>query len=254
MSTSSSDPRGFGPRFFAVVPAGGVGTRLGAPVPKQYLEAAGRSLLGWSVSALLAADWIDTVVVVVAPGDQRAAVACADLLAAHSRRLQILPLGGATRRDSVLGGVEWLAEAQPALAVPEDWVLVHDAARPGLGVAALQRLREASVAHPVGGLLALPVADTVKRGDARGEVVGTLEREGLWLAQTPQMFRVGPLRAALRKHPQVTDEASAMEAQGQAVLLVEGDRRNFKVTTVDDLAMMAALLAQVAATTDGAAG
>ena len=226
-------------RFHAVVPAAGVGARLGAALPKQYLEIGGVSVLARSIRPLLDVDWIERVLVVVAPGDRRAALACADLAARAGGRLRIAEVGGATRRDSVLAGLEELAAAGSD---PCDWVLVHDAARPGLGVAALERLRERLAGHPVGGLLALPVADTVKRADGRGEVAGTVPREGLWLAQTPQMFRLGALQEALLRHPEVTDEAAAIEAQGARALLVEGERRNFKVTTADDLALMAALL------------
>ncbi|MFP5460773.1 MAG: 2-C-methyl-D-erythritol 4-phosphate cytidylyltransferase [Gammaproteobacteria bacterium] len=227
-------------RFHAVVPAAGVGARLGAALPKQYLEIGGASVLARSVRPLLDVGWIELVLVVVAPGDRRAAQVCADLEAQAGGRLRIAEVGGATRRDSVLAG---LGELAAAGCDPGDWVLVHDAARPGLGTGALERLRAQLDGHPVGGLLALPVADTVKRADARGEVDGTVPREGLWLAQTPQMFRLGALREALLRHPEVTDEAAAMEAQGLRALLVEGERRNFKVTTADDLALMTALLA-----------
>ena len=230
-------------RFHAVVPAAGVGARLGAAVPKQYLEIGGVRVLARSVRPLLDAPWIDRVLVVVAPGDAHAAPACSALAARSGGRLRIAEVGGATRRDSVLAGLETLAAAGAA---SHDWVLVHDAARPGLGAAALERLRASLSAHPVGGLLALPVADTVKRADERGEVAGTVAREGLWLAQTPQMFRLGVLREALARHPEVTDEAGAIEAEGLPALLVEGERRNFKVTTADDLALMAALLAPAA--------
>jgi 2-C-methyl-D-erythritol 4-phosphate cytidylyltransferase len=228
------------PRCFAVVPAAGVGARLGAAVPKQYLEIGGECVLSRTLRPLLDARWIERVVVVVAPGDARAQAACALLGPAAGSRLRIAPVGGATRRDSVLAGLELLVGE--GAAAERDWALVHDAARPGLRAAALERLRERAGAHPVGGLLALPVADTVKRAGAGGEVAATVPRDALWLAQTPQMFRVGALRAALARHPEVTDEAAAMEAEGHAVLLVEGDRRNFKVTTADDLDMMRALL------------
>lgn len=228
------------PRFFAVVPAAGVGARLGAPVPKQYLEIGGECVLVRALRPLLDASWIAQVLVVVAPDDTRAQAVCAPLAGANRGRLQLAPIGGATRRDSVLAGLRWLAAR--AGATERDWMLVHDAARPGLRAAALERLRERAGGHPVGGLLALPVADTVKRAGLRDEIVATLPREGLWLAQTPQMFRVGVLRAALERHPAVTDEAAAIEAEGLAALLVEGDRRNFKLTTADDLDLMRALL------------
>lgn len=253
-----------GRRCWAVVPAAGVGARVGAAVPKQYLPLAGRSVLEWSVAPLLAAGWIERVVVVVAPGDEHSA-----RLRGLDPRLDVRPVGGAERRDSVLAGIESLGSDVH----DDDWVLVHDAARPGLTLAALERLRDALVDHPVGGLLALPVADTVKRAVSRSTqsmrlagastdvpvdpnapnapnaslVTATVPRDGLWLAQTPQMFRAGELRAALRARPQVTDEASAIEMAGATPLLVPGERRNFKITTSEDLDMMAALLAPTAA-------
>lgn len=241
MSPTPSPAHARPPRFFAVVPAAGVGARLGAPVPKQYLEIGGEWVLVRSLRPLLRAQWIEQVLVVVAPRDTHAQEICAPLVDACAGRLQIAPVGGATRRDSVLAGLQLLASRARTTGL--DWVLVHDAARPGLRAAALERLRERAGSHPVGGLLAVPVADTVKRAGPGDEVAATLPREGLWLAQTPQMFRAGILRAALERHPGVTDEAAAIEAEGLAALLVEGDRRNFKLTTADDLELMRALCA-----------
>ena len=229
-------------RFFAVVPAAGVGARLGAAIPKQYLAIGDRSVLAWSLAPLLAAPWIHGVLVVVAPGDERATEACEPLCAAHGDRLRIRAVGGASRRDSVLAGLDALAVDAAERPIDSDWVLVHDAARPGLTGASLDRMREELGDDPVGGILALPVADTVKQADPEGRVINTVPREGLWLAQTPQMFRFGVLREALRRHPGVTDEAAAIEACGMPVRLVEGERRNFKVTTAADLALMVELL------------
>ncbi|MBM3409076.1 MAG: 2-C-methyl-D-erythritol 4-phosphate cytidylyltransferase [Betaproteobacteria bacterium] len=244
--------RDHGEHCWAVLPAGGAGTRIGAPIPKQYLEISGKSMLERSVSALLAASWVDRVIVVVAPGDARAG-----RLLHGQPRVEVVPQGGATRRDSVLAGLRHLCGVEKA--DPADWVLVHDAARPGLSLASLERLRTALTAKvDGGGLLAVPVADTVKRaavaadsgtGSATGrpdrqsaQVFATIDRQGLWLAQTPQMFRLGPLAEALERFPDVTDEASAMEAAGHPVRLIEGDRLNFKVTTTDDLELMRRLL------------
>lgn len=240
-------------RFFAVVPAAGVGTRLGAAIPKQYLEIDGRSLLARSVDALLAVPWIDRVVVVVAPGDSHAPRVLAGLDAEAFARVRVEPVGGATRRDSVLAGLRALRADPVRPPEAHDWVLVHDAARPGLPVEVLERLRGALREEAVGGIAALPVADTVKRADATDHVAATVSRAGLWLAQTPQMFRVATLCDALERHPDVTDEAAAIEACGLPVRLVEGDRRNFKVTTVDDLTMMTTLLAGTAANRSQAA-
>lgn len=222
------------PRHFAVVPAAGVGTRVGAGVPKQYLEVAGVTVLERSLDALCSAPWIDRIVVVSAPGDDRAR----QLLAGRSR-VEVHATGGATRRDSVLAGLM----ALEGVARAHDWVLVHDAARPGLTGDSLDTLRAALANDEVGGLLALPVADTVKRADVHGRIAATVSRDGLWLAQTPQMFRFERLHTALAAHPHVTDEAAAVEAAGAMPLLVAGERRNFKVTTAEDLRLMTALLA-----------
>lgn len=233
-------------RFHAVVPAAGIGARVGAAVPKQYLELAGRALLQWSVRALLAAPFIETVVVVVAPGDT-----LADELVGNWPRVRVHAVGGASRRDSVLAGLQAAGGGWQ----PGDWILVHDAARPALSLAALDRLRVGLKDDPVGGLLALPVSDTVKQAPAgQARVARTVPREGLWLAQTPQMFRHGLLLAALREHPAVTDEAGAMEAAGHVPRLIEGERHNFKVTTADDLRLMGAWLSALAVGGDGNEG
>lgn len=222
-------------RFFALVPAGGVGSRLGAAVPKQYLALAGKPLIQWAVAPLVACDWIEQVLVVVAPGDT-----AASRIFDGVRRVQVCNGGGATRSATVRGGLVHLSGARD-----DDWVLVHDAARPGLDRASLDRLRSTLQHDPVGGLLALPVADTVKRADGGQRVAATVARDDLWLAQTPQMFRLGLLRRALAEFPDVTDEAGAIEAAGLPVRLVVGDRANFKVTTTHDLELMARLLAGV---------
>jgi 2-C-methyl-D-erythritol 4-phosphate cytidylyltransferase/2-C-methyl-D-erythritol 2,4-cyclodiphosphate synthase len=219
------------PRHFAVVPAAGSGTRLGADRPKQYLELGGATVLERTVAALEACDWIEAVLVVVAPDDAVAA----GLAGLAGPRVAVAPVGGATRRASVIGGLRALAERFGA--TDRDWVWVHDAARPGVGQDALHRLREALRDERIGALLALPVADTVKRGGA-GRSVATVPRDGLWTAQTPQVFGHGMLLAALERHHDVTDEASAIEATGRSPTLVPGTRRNFKVTTVDDLQAM----------------
>ena len=230
------------------MPAAGTGSRVGADVPKQYLDLAGRPMLARTAEALVAAPWIERVVVVVAPGDARAAAALAGL-----PRVTVLAEGGATRRDSVLAGLRALMVAEGATA--SDWVLVHDAARPGVDRESLERLRSTLGEDEVGGLLALPVSDTVKRSTrASGEgsngadqalragtserVARTLPRDGLWLAQTPQMFRVGLLLEALERFADVTDEAAAIERLGHAPRLVEGSRDNFKVTAPGDLEAM----------------
>ncbi len=223
------------PRHVALIPAAGAGSRVGAPLPKQYLMLGARTMLEWSVDALLAAPWIERVLVVVARDDRRAAA-----LVAGRARVDVSHEGGSTRRDTVLAGLQALAREVDA----HDWVLVHDAARPALDAASLERLRAGLAASPVGGLLALPMGDTVKRAAPdRPVAVGTLDRARLWAAQTPQMFRLGLLRDALAAHADVTDEASAIERAGHAPLLVEGARSNFKVTAAEDVELMRLVLA-----------
>jgi len=218
-------------RYHAVVPAAGGGTRLGAPVPKQYLDLGGDSMLHRTIDALLAEPRLAAVIVVVSPDDLRRPAQ-----GRFDARVRFAGVGGATRADSVAAGVEQLD------ARAEDWVLVHDAARPGLSAVALARLIDEVGDDPVGGLLALPVADTVKRCDDDGRVTATVDREQLWAAQTPQMFRVGLLRQALSgERLGITDEASAIEKLGLRPRLVRGEPANFKVTLADDLQMAAAL-------------
>ncbi|MFY3140220.1 2-C-methyl-D-erythritol 4-phosphate cytidylyltransferase [Achromobacter xylosoxidans] len=219
--------------IIAIVPAAGVGARASHPgvesVPKQYRPLAGQPMLRHAVAALLADERVSQVRVAVTPGD-----GWVDRALAGLPRTVWRACGGATRADTVAGA---LAESGVA---DDTWVLVHDAARPGLPAPALARLIDACLADAVGGLLALPVADTVKAGHERVE--RTLDRNGLWLAQTPQMFRAGVLRDALAAAAvsgvAVTDEASAIEAAGYAPLLVPGAMRNFKVTWPDDFELM----------------
>jgi 2-C-methyl-D-erythritol 4-phosphate cytidylyltransferase/2-C-methyl-D-erythritol 2,4-cyclodiphosphate synthase len=228
----SADPAAVPPaRHFAVVPAAGSGSRLGAERPKQYLAIGAATLLERSVAALLECGWIERIVVVVSPDDTIAAT----LPGLVSPRVALEAVGGATRRASVLGGLLALEARHGVLA--DDWIWVHDAARPGVERASLERLREALAGEPVGALLAMQVADTVKRGES-DRALASVERDGLWLAQTPQVFPLGELRAALERHHAVTDEASAIEASGRTPRLVPGSRRNFKVTTMDDLRAM----------------
>jgi len=218
-------------RLIALVPAAGVGARAhgSTALPKQYRLLGGQPMLRHAVKALLGERRVNEVRVAVSAGDVRAESAVAGL-----PRTVCRPCGGATRADTVL------AALRDANARPHDWVLVHDAARPGLPLDALRRLIDTCLADAVGGLLALPVADTVKAGAER--VRRTVPREGLWLAQTPQMFRAGLLVSALERaaarNLTITDEASAMEAAGHAPLLVRGAAKNFKLTWPEDFALM----------------
>ena len=209
--------------------------------PKQYLTLAGKPMLHHSIRCV-AIPPVTTVFVVLAPEDK--AFAQHDW-SEFEGKIEPLYCGGATRRDSVLNG---LVAAMDAVDV-DDWVLVHDAARPCLPRADLDRLIAEVSQDQVGGLLALPVAETVKRvtKDEAGaqRVAGTEDRSQLWLAQTPQMFRAGLLAEALRKATgAVTDEASAVEGLGLKPRIVTGSRRNLKVTFPEDVAIAQSILGQ----------
>jgi 2-C-methyl-D-erythritol 4-phosphate cytidylyltransferase len=149
----------------------------------------------------------------------------------------VLRVGGATRHQSVLNGLQAMREQVNEQVDDDDWVLVHDAARPGLSIGLIDKLINILQDDEVGGLLAMPVVDTLKRAGSEGRVDQTVTRDRLWAAQTPQMFRYGLLRKALEQATAVTDEASAIEAQGLQPKLVEGDARNFKVTLPHDVAL-----------------
>ncbi len=220
--------------MFGLIPAAGTGSRMGADVPKQYAPLAGRTMLEHAIDALLADARIERVLVVVAPGDpHHRRLAC-------DERVEFVADGGATRAETVRNGLARLAMEASA----EDWVLVHDAARPCLARDELAELIDTLADDPVGGLLAVPVADTIKRED-RGRVAQTVERKGLWRALTPQMFRLGVLDDAFERVPDwaaITDESSAVERIGHAPRLVPGRASNVKVTRPDDLPLAEAIL------------
>lgn len=223
------------PRHFAIVPAAGSGSRFGAGKPKQYLGLLGRPLIYHTLAALTACPDIDRVWVVLAPDDTEWG---RHDWSALGPKLETLRCGGATRADSVGNGLQ----AAAMVAGDDDWVLVHDAARPCLSGEMLAALFAELAADPVGGILAVPVADTLKRADAAQRVAATEPRDGLWQAQTPQMFRYGLLREALEKCREVTDEAGAVEAMGLQPKLVRCDATNLKVTYPADLALAAMIL------------
>jgi len=215
------------PRYFALIPAAGVGARMGATSPKQYLKIGGKPMLRHTLDAFLSSELIAHTFVVVSPDDPYIDAV------APSHGVTILRCGGATRMESVRNGLAVLASTLSG----SDWVLVHDAARPGLTADLIEKLITGTGDHPAGGLLALPVVDTVKRC-LDGEACGTVPRSGLWLAQTPQMFRYQLLREALaaaHDPTAITDDASAVEALGLSPRLVEGHPRNLKVTQPDDI-------------------
>ena len=228
----------------ALIPCAGSGTRLPGDVPKQYRQLAGAAVVAHTVQAFLACQPVSSVHVVVQAGDAQARA----VLPAHPR-LRIHEAGGATRALTVLQGLRAL---QTLGAGELDWVLVHDAARCCITPQAILELIEACRHDAVGGLLALPLADTLKQAAADAQapqtlrVATTLSRDGLWLAQTPQMFALALLRRALREADAagaaVTDEASAVERLGLQPRLVEASSDNFKVTYAADLALADAVL------------
>ncbi len=224
-------------KFFALVPAAGSGARMGAALPKQYLALAGRPLLYHTLKQLCACDEIERVFVVLAAGDSFFAQQDWQPFA---DRIEPLFCGGAVRAASVFNGLLAVRD----LLAADDWVLVHDAVRPCLPREALARLIETLRDDAVGGLLGLPVVDTLKRADATGLVMQTESRESLWQAQTPQMFRYRVLLEALRAvdPASATDESSAVERLGHRPRLVNGDTRNLKVTYPHDLELAALIL------------
>ncbi len=223
------------PRYFAIVPAAGSGSRFGAEKPKQYLSLLGRPLIHHTLAALVACPEIERVWVVLSPDDAEwSRHDWSDLGA----KLETVRCGGATRADSVGNGLR----AAAMVAAEDDWVLVHDAARPCISADMLAALMRELADDAVGGILAVPVADTLKRADAEQRVAATEPRDGLWQAQTPQMFRYGRLAAALENCSAVTDEAGAIEAMGLKPKLVKGDSTNLKVTFPADLALAAMIL------------
>ena len=225
-------------RRWAVIPAAGRGERMSAAGPKQYRTLCGRTLLEHALRPFLAHAGIHGIVVVLADGDTTwSTLACAK---AQQIRTAV---GGVERMHSVINALQALERD----AAPQDWVLVHDAARPCLRAADLDRLIAELDRDDVGGLLAVPLADTVKRSDDTGSrVAATLDRGGLWAAQTPQMFRYGLLRRALahcsERGVAVTDEAAAVETLELKPRLVAGSARNIKVTRDEDLGLAEAIL------------
>lgn len=226
-------------RVWALVAAAGRGRRMGTAIAKQYLPLAGSTVIEQTLQRLASHPRVAGLMVVLDADELTMADSQWSALKLSRRGALPVPLhtvaGGAERYASVDNGLRALTE----LIAADDWVMVHDAARPCLRHQDIDRLLQGLSEHPVGGLLAAPVADTMKRSDANGEVVETVNRESLWRALTPQMFRLGALRAALQQAAErgltVTDEASAMELAGSRPLLVEGHPDNIKITHPADL-------------------
>ena len=226
-------PASMAPRLFALVPCAGTGARSGADGPKQYAALAGRALVSHTLAALAGVRRLSATLVVLSPMDAQ--------FEQHVPGFSgwVARVGGATRAETVANG---LAELAARGAEPDDWVLVHDAARCLLRAAWVDALIDACAGDTVGGLLAMPVADTLKAG-REGRVHATIDRRGLWQAQTPQMFRLAMLRESLaRGTADTTDEASAIEALGHAPKLVAAPMENFKVTYPADFELAERLL------------
>lgn len=219
--------------IIAILPAAGTGTRIGDARPKQYLDLGGRPMIAHAIDVLSRVPRISRIVVVLSPQD-----AHWEALMPDECRAETLAAGGATRAESVRNALRTLASA----CSPEDWMLVHDAARPCIRVPLIEQFLDELEADPVGGLLALPSADTLKSADATQRVATTLPRENVWRAQTPQMFRLRDLLPALEAMPGATDEAQAIEACGLQPKLVLGDSANIKVTYAPDLELAEMLL------------
>ena len=223
-------------RNIALIPAAGVGARFGAGKPKQYVEINGRTVLQHTVTVFLQHPQIHQIAVVLSPEDQTFQTASND-------KIRVLHCGGETRAETVRNGVNALLHSGAAAA--DDNILVHDAARCCLPAEALSRLIDEAGQKPEGGILAVPVADTLKHAGTHGQIETTVPRGGLWQAQTPQLFQAALLQRALDAEDlsAITDEASAVEALGIRPLLVQGDSRNLKLTLPQDEYIVRLLLA-----------
>ncbi len=219
-------------QFLAIVPAAGVGRRMQSDRPKQYLKIAGQTILEHTINKLLSLPQIDKVIVPISPEDGYFAS-----LPLSQNPHVIRVDGGKERADSVLAGLNYIEKNYAS-----SWVLVHDAARPCVRQADIEKLMSQAVAHSVGAILACPVRDTMKRAIAGSDdIAHTVERQQLWHALTPQMFKTEllaqALKQALAQHVEITDEASALEFLGYTPGLVRGAADNIKVTQPEDLAL-----------------
>ncbi len=227
------------PRYWAIVPAAGVGRRMNVDIPKQYLEIRGKTLMEHTVERLLNFPILGKIVVVLDKDDET----CRHIELLNNDRI-LFAEGGEERYNSVLNGLAVLNQ----VAADHDWVMVHDVARPCVRKSDLEWLVESLRTHPVGGILGNPVRDTMKRTDSLGEITDTVDREQLWHALTPQMFRMKLLRNAMIRvvdeNVSVTDEAGAIEYAGYKPLMVEGHPDNIKVTRGSDLALASLYIEQ----------
>lgn len=219
--------------YFAIIPAAGSGSRMHAKLPKQYLLLNGKPILAHTLEHLAAVSFFKKMVLVLSPHDTRGAVI------AHPYDNVDIVQGGEHRVDSVRNGLRALA----GVAHDDDWIFVHDAARPLISVRDLMNLRDGLTQEPVGAILGTPIRDTLKKCSSEGIIEGTVDRKQLWAAQTPQAFRYSILAQALSDESQVfTDEASAVEHMGLPVQMIEGSATNLKVTYPEDLRLAALLL------------
>lgn len=222
-------------RFHVIIPAAGNGSRMGAESPKQYLSLHGKPLIQYVIKVFEQANRVNAIHIILSEEDAHWRSTYLHL----SSKLQVHYCGGESRAQTVLNGLNAISSQVAA----DDWILVHDAARPGLSNLMLNHLLSTLEDDAVGGLLALPLADTLKRADNEQRVSATLPRNDLWQAQTPQMFRYATLKKALMNFEGTpTDEAEAIEALGLKPKLVTGELRNLKVTYPQDLAVLSALV------------
>ncbi|ARP37292.1 2-C-methyl-D-erythritol 4-phosphate cytidylyltransferase [Vibrio syngnathi] len=221
----------------AVVPAAGVGSRMKADRPKQYLKINGKTILEHTIEKLLSHPQVSQIIVAISDDDPYYPE-----LALNQNPKVVRVSGGSERADSVLSALNYIAEQKLS-----DWVMVHDAARPCVQLSDIDKLISGAMSHEVGAILAAPVRDTMKRG-AQGQVEHTVDRADLWHALTPQMFRTKPLRnalsQALEQGVSITDEASAFEWKGLSPALIAGRSDNFKITQPEDLALAEFYLSQ----------
>lgn len=226
------------PMFWLVIPAAGIGSRMQAQCPKQYLTVADKTILEHTLACFTEHPGVRGIVLPLAEHDRW----WSELSLAQGPMIQTV-VGGAERADSVLNALRVLEQSG---AQTDDWVLVHDAARPLLEQSDLERLLVELADDPVGGLLAVPARDTLKQVDAAGKVIQTIDRSVIWHALTPQMFRLGLLQRvltdALQAGVAVTDESSAMEWAGYAPRVIEGQASNIKITRPEDLLLLKILL------------
>ena len=237
-------------KIVAIIPAAGCGSRMGELLPKQYIAINGVPMIFHTLKAFLAVTRISKIVVVLSPEDTHWQALFAQhhgWLGVAVEKITVLGEGGASRAKSVLNGLQSVVNQLHV----NDWALVHDAARPCIQPLLIEQFLDELTDEKVGGLLALPVADTLKRGNADQRVEQTVSREYLWRAQTPQMFRYQLLCDALANAPTATDEAQAIEAMGHQPRLVIGDSANLKVTYATDLKIAEVLLHDGVANGDG---